>query len=355
MRDILELASWAPSADNTQPWRFEITSETTARIHSFDLSKINHFDYHGNYSHFGLGCFLETLEIAATSFYHPIHVAKSSDSVPGHLIYDAHFDTNKAVKKDPLADFIIIRVTNRFPLQRDPLSEKQKQALAAILPQGWKLLWKESLQEKFEIAKLMYRFDLIASPATSGIIEWNATYSKILLPDESLGLDAFNLACARWVFESPARIKWFMHYLGGAYISAFLAFFLPGILCGGHFALVADHPLQTSDEYVEAGRIFQRLWLKAAELNLFLQMETGPIVFSRYVRDQVSFASDPKLLQRGQRMERHFASIFGEEIAPKIVMLARIGKGTPPRSRAVRLSFEELIYNAEEFKKLSGI
>ncbi|MCE5317894.1 MAG: hypothetical protein LLG04_11140, partial [Parachlamydia sp.] len=263
---------------------------------------------------------------------------------------------HQTVQKNPLADFIVTRVTHRFPLQRDPLSSDQKAALESCLSAGWKLVWKESRQEKFDIAKLMYQFDLIASPATtSDIIEWKATYSKTRLPDESLGLDPLNLAFARWVFQSPGRVKWFMHYLGGAHTSAFLAFFLPALLCGGHFALIADHPLQTPDEYVEAGRIFQRLWLKAAESGLFLQLESGPVIFSRYVRDQVPFSKDQKLLQKCNKMEGRFSSLFGEEMAPRVVMLARIGKGKPPRSRAVRLSIEELTYNAEEFKKLSGI
>lgn len=355
MRKILELASWAPSGDNVQPWRFEITSETTARIHGYDLSKSHVFDYHGNYSQFALGCLLETLEIAASSFSHPIHLEKSTESQPGHIIYDVRLDTQQTVEKNPLADFIIKRVTSRFPLHLEPISPDQKASLESCLKSGWKLLWKESTQEKFSMAKLNYQFASIGSPATNNIIEWNATYSKTRLPDKSLGLDPLNLAFARWVFKSPGRIKWFMHYLGGEQISAFLAFFIPALLCGGHFAFVADHPLQTPDEYIEAGRIFTRLWLKAAEIGLFLQPEAGPVVFSRYARDQVPFTQDLKLLAKGQKMERHLASLFGEEIAPRIVMLSRIGKGKPPSSRAIRLSMEELNYDAEEFKKLSGI
>ncbi|MCE5317143.1 MAG: nitroreductase family protein, partial [Parachlamydia sp.] len=74
MRNILELASWAPSGDNSQPWRFEILGDSTARIHGYDMSTSRVYDYQGNYSQFALGCLLETLEIAATSFSHPLHL-----------------------------------------------------------------------------------------------------------------------------------------------------------------------------------------------------------------------------------------------------------------------------------------
>ncbi len=33
---ILELGRWAPSGDNTQPWRFEIAEDGLIRIHGFD-------------------------------------------------------------------------------------------------------------------------------------------------------------------------------------------------------------------------------------------------------------------------------------------------------------------------------
>lgn len=33
---ILELARWAPSGDNTQPWRFEIVSDDHIAIHGSD-------------------------------------------------------------------------------------------------------------------------------------------------------------------------------------------------------------------------------------------------------------------------------------------------------------------------------
>ncbi len=33
---ILDLARWAPSGDNTQPWRFEVRADGTIAIHGFD-------------------------------------------------------------------------------------------------------------------------------------------------------------------------------------------------------------------------------------------------------------------------------------------------------------------------------
>jgi len=36
VEQILDLARWAPSGDNTQPWRFEIVDEVNVVVHGFD-------------------------------------------------------------------------------------------------------------------------------------------------------------------------------------------------------------------------------------------------------------------------------------------------------------------------------
>ena len=142
-----------------------------------------------------------------------------------------------------------------------------------------------------------------------------------------------------------------MQRLGGAYTSAFLGFFLPAYLCGGHFALVAPKQMNSSDDFVLCGRLFQRLWLMASKIGLYIQMESGPVIFSRYVRDKNPFTENQKVWQRAVNLEKKFANIFGNETAPRVIMLSRIGKGKPPKSRAIRLSLDELIYQPKEFEK----
>src|SRR5690606_39593624 len=41
---ILEAARWAPSPDNSQPWRFEQVSETQVRVH-IDLERNSPYSY----------------------------------------------------------------------------------------------------------------------------------------------------------------------------------------------------------------------------------------------------------------------------------------------------------------------
>ena len=49
--DILDLARWAPSGDNTQSWRFEIIADDGIAIHGHDTRKDVIYDLDGHTSH----------------------------------------------------------------------------------------------------------------------------------------------------------------------------------------------------------------------------------------------------------------------------------------------------------------
>ena len=65
---ILDLARWAPSGDNTQPWRFEIVADDHIAIHGFDTRDRVIYDFDGHPSQMAHGALLETLRIAASGF-----------------------------------------------------------------------------------------------------------------------------------------------------------------------------------------------------------------------------------------------------------------------------------------------
>src|SRR5258706_15599602 len=67
IEQILELARWAPSGDNTQPWRFELTGDDTLVVHGFDTREHCVYAFEGHPSQISIGAMLETLRIAATS------------------------------------------------------------------------------------------------------------------------------------------------------------------------------------------------------------------------------------------------------------------------------------------------
>ena len=83
-RQILELARWAPSGDNTQPWRFEILSDDHVVVHGFDTRDEVIYDFRGHPSHMSHGALLETARIAATLLA-PAATAMTGLARPGSI------------------------------------------------------------------------------------------------------------------------------------------------------------------------------------------------------------------------------------------------------------------------------
>jgi len=48
LRDVLDLARWAPSGDNTQPWRFAIVGADRVVVYAHDTRETCVYDLDGH-------------------------------------------------------------------------------------------------------------------------------------------------------------------------------------------------------------------------------------------------------------------------------------------------------------------
>ena len=107
---ILDLARWAPSGDNTQPWRFEVVSDTHVVIHGFDTRDDTVYDLRGHASQLGLGTLLETLTIAASGESLAADITRRSDTPDNRPTFDVRFTGSEEISADPLLPHIRQRV-----------------------------------------------------------------------------------------------------------------------------------------------------------------------------------------------------------------------------------------------------
>ena len=102
LRNILDLARWAPSGDNTQPWRFEIVDETLIRVYGHDTRDHVLYDFEGYPSHIAHGALIETMRIAATGFGMTTDWAVASSGDDRSPVYDITFKPSSGIAKDPM-------------------------------------------------------------------------------------------------------------------------------------------------------------------------------------------------------------------------------------------------------------
>ncbi len=343
---ILDAARWAPSGDNTQPWRFEIAGADHVVVHGHDTRDWCVYDLEGRASQLALGALLESIAIAASHEGLRAEFQRRANTPDTAPVIDVHFHADEAVTPDPLYPYLPLRSVNRRPYRTRPLTPREKQALKTSVGDRYWVLWLESPKDRLRAALLMFHNAKLrltmpeAYEVHKRVIEWNADFSEDKIPDRAVGLDPLALRLMRWAMASWRRVTFLNRWLAGTWLPRIELDLLPGLFCAAHFALVADDEPQGIDDYLAAGRALQRFWLTAASLGLQLQPEMTPVIFSGYVRKGIPFTASESVRRGAETLARRFAEIYGEPA--RIVFAGRIGAATPSQARSVRRPLQSL-------------
>ncbi|KAG2375190.1 hypothetical protein C9374_010194 [Naegleria lovaniensis] len=364
VKNILDVARWAPSGDNMQTWKFEIKSDKEFIVHAYDTRDHCVYDLDGHGSHMGLGALLECIDIASKEFsmkanFHTSH----DDDMKIRITLDplVHADVNE---KDPLFKQIKERCVHRRMFKTTPLTLHEKQQLEeSVAKYGFKVLWFESFKDRLAMAKLMFLNGQLrltceeGFPTHSTIIEWNSQFSADKIPDMAVGLDPISTKLMKWALQSWSRVEFLNKYLGGSLVPGIQLDFLPGIACGAHFMFISQHPnsLVSTQDYIQVGRALQRFWLTATQLDVRLQPETTPIIFSNYVRNGIKFSKSEECLRKARHIEKRLCeivnshpeaknvSVDGTPLQEQVAFVGRVGHAEKPYARSIRKSLDELL------------
>ncbi|WP_368411517.1 ThiF family adenylyltransferase [Alteromonas sp. 1_MG-2023] len=362
---VLDTARWAPSGDNTQVWRFDIQSETSCAVYGTDTRDWVVYDLDGSASQMALGGLIENIKLAAGNIGYQADVSyePTTDHKSRYKFLITLSELNAVQPKfdKELHAHIKRRTVQRKPMGTLSLSNIEKGKLEKALPTGYSIIWKESFEDKFSMAKLLYGNGKTRLSMKEGfdvhskIIEFtpksqdsskeqlsNNELSKDKLPAKSLGVDPLTVALTKWSLSNWPRLEFMGKYLGGTVVPRFLMDFVPALKSSAIFAIVADEEPTSEQDFFSAGRAVQRFWLESSVLNLGFQPCQTPVIFSNYLRNNVTFTDNRITIKNADKMDENYKNIFGDEISKKIVFMGRLGRSEVPEFRSVRYSLDEL-------------
>ncbi len=346
---ILDLSRWAPSGDNTQPWRFEVLGDEHVLVHGFDTRDHVVYDLDGHASQLALGALLETMSIAASTEGRNASIQRRADTPETHLLFDVRFQPVTGLMPHPLATYIEKRVVQRRPMSMQPLSGEQKRILANALPDGYQVIWYEGLAQRWRLAKFMFdnakvRLTIPEAYAVhKAVIEWGARFSNDKIPDKAVGVDPLTARFMRWAMTSWVRIGFINTVLLGHLPPRIQLDLLPGLRCGAHFALLAPFPLTTVDDYIAAGSAMQRFWLTATRLGWLIQPEMTPVIFTRYIRQQRTFTKVIKAGILARTLNERLLHMLGARNVASLFFMGRAGARPEPVARSLRKPLSEIL------------
>ena len=349
IESVLDLGRWAPSGDNTQPWRFQIASGSHVVVYGFDTRDHCVYDLDGHPSQMSLGALLETIAIAATAHGLRTHVVRRLDTDDTRPTFDLAFEPDPGVRPDPLIAHIVTRSVQRRPMRTRRLTGTEKQALGASVGLTHRVVFLEGTAAKWQTARLMFANAKLrltmpeAYRVHRDVIEWGARNSTDRVPDQALGVDPLTARLMQWIMRDWSRVAFFNRYLAGTVAPRLQMDLLPGLFCGAHFVLSANAPAQSIDDYVAAGRAMQRFWLTATQLGLVMQPELTPLIFGRYVREGRAFSTTAGLHEEARALTQRLEALVGEPESRLAVFMGRVGAGAAPSARSTRRPLAELM------------
>ncbi len=345
---IIEAGRWAPSGDNTQPWRFEVLSNNEFRIEGHDTRDWVVYDLEGRASQLAIGCMFENMFIAGRELGYELNVSECSDFSDIKPIFRVKLSPVERVG-DPLYANIWTRTVQRRPMGTDLLNLSEKKCLEDSLPEGFKVVWLESKQERSKAAKLMYGNAYTRLSMKEGfevhskILDWGKATSEDKIPDKSLGLDPLTLKLMKWSLQSWSRFNFMAKYLGGTIMPRIVLDYIPALKSCAHFIIVAEAEPRSIQDYIRAGRAVQRFWLTSDLLNLGFQPEQTPVIFSEYIRRGVKFTESQETIDNAVKIDLMLKELVGEDTVKKSVFMGRLGRSQRPASRSLRIPLSKLM------------
>ncbi len=350
---ILDLARWAPSADNTQPWRFEPLGEEDLLIHMLDApahfpAPIDYRDKEAAWLQGGI--LLESIRIAAT--VHGCATSWTVGSSDPPWTIRVRIVKQLGLESSPLAAELPMRSVVRTGLGRRSLTTGEKAELAAALGPDLTVTWIERWSERWRVARMAamasdIRLRMIELyPVHKSILDWNRDRSPDGLPVKAIGLNWPTRKLMHWAMDNWPRMDRLNRYLGtgGATLQLDLG---PGLASSAFFVVrfsgMDNEPAQAA-RLLRAGEHVQRFWLTASRLGLTIQPSMGILAFAVYGKTGGVFTRDQKLVSKARALAAETQATFGN--IQEMVFIGRVGRRRDqmPGSRSVRKPLAELLW-----------
>lgn len=342
---ILDLARWAPSGDNSQPWRFKIESDNRFFIIVENPLENSFYDFAGKPTWISIGCLIETLQLAANKF----------DKRIQWVIKDKQIEVQIEKKKentDPydLAAFIEFRSVDRGHYQKEKPPADLFNEMNHLLNQDYQLSEfsdPASIRKIIKMNQLATQVRLVLEKAHldhQRTFKFKKSDAELGIPAEATGLSNMSILMMKFLLNHWKLLYFLNRKLGFATLASFELDYLPGKNSAGYFALTAAKSIDSMSEteLIEAGMQIQRLWLYLTKKGLVIQPCYITIILSYYLRNHIPIENDEKILEKMNLMKQKFKELG---LSDKTIFIARFGyeKFHANKIRSTRLPIEKLI------------
>jgi nitroreductase len=324
--DLLELARWAPSPHNIQPWRLRALANGDAELLCASDRLLPETDPTGRFSFVGLGVFVETLAIAARARGSDVEADFTCEPLaPGErdLLPVGRLRLVPFDRDEPLDPALIVeRRTSRIPYDGRSVPPVAIDELAAVADDSGHTLTCSSDRALVDFVLDLNRetlfFDMTDAGARREVGRW-LRFDRASAERTRDGFSPEALAFPGWLLRAFFRAHAFDVPLVRTVRDALYMRTMRGTRTVGWI----QGPFEREADWLAAGRMLARLWLTMTKLGLHLH-PFGSII------------TNPDANERVRERIPHDPS------DGTLWLIMRLGSGEQP-ARSLRLEVDELL------------
>ncbi len=339
LHNILQRAVHAPSGDNTQPWEFVITDRdvTLYNVPKRDGTLYN-FKERGSYV--GHGAVVENIRLLAAQAGYAVAI----EPFPPAPHATARLTFSPAMPTvEPLCEAIQHRSTNRKSYRAEPLNDAHRHALLDSVHATPSVTVRlvedsdavETLARTFSMNEQLLMEYRPLHAFLFGVIRWTRAQER-RTPGMYVKTMEFP-APVRVLLQYVLRHWMVVRFLNRFGLSQSIATQSARVYAASSAIGILTIPADTDDQFLEAGRALQRLWLTATSVGVSMQPVTALPYLAQRVRahDAGDLSSQQQeLILACDEQIRTLGTVHPSE---HIAMIVRMGYGAAPSAHAFKL------------------
>ncbi len=339
IQKILDIAVYAPSGSNSQPWKFIVRDNAISIIATPEKDHpILNYKNRGTWA--AHGALIENIIIAASQYGYEAQMGNYfSDSNNQNLVTNISLE-KKNIAPDTLYPFIQKRITNRKRYAQIALTPEQKKAIIKEAARGGneEVIIIEDPDQRKEVAKALAMNEIVMLENRPlhklffDEIVWTDSEEKE--KKSGLYLKTMELAFPQEKALNLFRFWPLMRLANALGISKKIAEENSSIYATGTAMIIL--PAADKDEsFIIAGRMMQRIWLQTHRMDMHGQLITGIFFLHQNLESPASVLSPAhrEIIRTAYDTVSRTARIPNGKI---LALLLRIGKSDQPSAFSSR-------------------
>ncbi|MEK7460250.1 MAG: nitroreductase family protein [Patescibacteria group bacterium] len=341
IKKILEYAVYAPSGDNSQPWRFVVKGN---KIFQYNLPFEDniYLNYQQSGSYVSHGAVIENIFIASSHFGYATNVELFPENSEQDLV--AILDLQEAnISIDPEFECIKSRCVNRRPYDSREIGKELLESIKASIKKEFDFQGLSFITDRGSIKEVGVAATVMERIALRNPVIHKLFFSGIIWTDKEHRQKKKGLYIK--TLELPLPVQYLFRLFKHWPVMSFLGRIgFPEKAANGNaeinaksaaFGIITTKQSSPKD-FILAGRVMQRIWLKTTSLGLSLQPVTGLLFLAHRVKDNqtegLSLIQTEMIKDGISVIEKKFS--LKDEIP---IMMFRIGYAKKPTANSFRM------------------